>query len=235
MLYEFLRNHLLDARNFFDPSRPPYHQNQFGATLGGSIIRDKLFFFGDYEGLRMRQAQPSTSLVPTHAQGYGDFSSSQFDLSSPTGMPDCNGNPTYAGELFDTRATQATTRQPTGFCGVPFGYANGAPSNVIPVRQYDPLGQQLINLFPLPTPLASAITTFRIRSFPKRRIREMSAWIRFFPRRTMRFIASALLNPTLIPSPLPGLADGGGFFDGIQDLTATTPRLAKHTSSDPRG
>ena len=87
VLYEFLRNDKVDARNFFDPSLPPYKQNQFGATLGGRLIRDKLFFFGDYEGLRVRQGQTLTSLVPTAAQASGDFSS-QLDLTSPTGVPD---------------------------------------------------------------------------------------------------------------------------------------------------
>ncbi|MDQ2844195.1 MAG: carboxypeptidase-like regulatory domain-containing protein, partial [Acidobacteriota bacterium] len=71
VLYEFLRNQHLDARNFFDAGIPPYHQNQFGATLGGRIIRDKLFFFTDYEGLRIRQGQTLTSLVPTAAQRTG--------------------------------------------------------------------------------------------------------------------------------------------------------------------
>ena len=75
VLYEFLRNNALDARNFFDPSIPEYRQNQFGATLGGRVIRDKLSFFADYEGLRVRQAQTYTSLVPTSAQTAGDFTS----------------------------------------------------------------------------------------------------------------------------------------------------------------
>jgi hypothetical protein len=108
-----------------------------------------LFFFVDYEGLRISQAVPTTSLVPTQAQRNGDFSS-QLDLTSPTGTPDCNGAPTYQGELFDTTLTQATTANPSGFCGVPFGYVNGAPSNVIPAAKTDPLGKTLVNLFPLP-------------------------------------------------------------------------------------
>ncbi len=65
VLYEFLRNQKLDANNYFNKASQPYHQNQFGATLGGRIIRDKLFFFVDYEGLRNSQATPTTALVPT--------------------------------------------------------------------------------------------------------------------------------------------------------------------------
>src|ERR1700693_4255504 len=59
--YEFLRNEKLDAKNFFDdPNSPiaPYKQNQFGFTCGGPIVKNRTFFFADYEGLRIRQAQP---------------------------------------------------------------------------------------------------------------------------------------------------------------------------------
>ena len=60
-LYEFFRNDVLDARNAFDAfGRQPYHQNQFGATLGGPIIKDRTFFFVDYEGFRVVQALPQT-------------------------------------------------------------------------------------------------------------------------------------------------------------------------------
>jgi Carboxypeptidase regulatory-like domain len=53
--FEFLRNTGLDARNFFSPSRGAFEQNQFGGALGGSIVRDKVFFFLDYQGTRMKQ------------------------------------------------------------------------------------------------------------------------------------------------------------------------------------
>src|SRR6266436_3976829 len=85
--WEFLRNEGLDAKNFFDdPNAPiaPYKQNQFGATLGGALVKNRTFFFVDYEGLRIRQAQTLTSTVPTDAQRSGDFSD-QLDLTQQTG------------------------------------------------------------------------------------------------------------------------------------------------------
>ncbi len=65
--YEFLRNDLFDARDFFATvgRKPEYRQNQFGGSLGGPIRRNKTFFFGDYEALRIIQGATTVSTVPT--------------------------------------------------------------------------------------------------------------------------------------------------------------------------
>src|SRR5204862_4902644 len=73
-VYEFLRNNDLDTRNFFASEVEPLHRNQFGATLGGPIRRNKDFFFAYYEGLRDRDGETKTAIVPTAAQRAGDFS-----------------------------------------------------------------------------------------------------------------------------------------------------------------
>jgi hypothetical protein len=73
--FEFLRNTDLDARGFFDPSRAPYIQNQFGGTLGGPIKKDKIFFFGDYQGTRNIQGIETGLLpVPSLADRSGNLS-----------------------------------------------------------------------------------------------------------------------------------------------------------------
>lgn len=219
-LYEFVRNQSFDAMNYFDATRQPYHQNQFGATLGGKIMRDKLLFFVDYQGTRISQAQTTTSVVPTSAQRSGDFSD-LLDLTSPTGVLDCNGAQTYQGEIFDTRQTQSQPPGSNHFCGVPFGYANGAPSNVIPASAIDSLGSKLINLFPSPNAagvgynyLSDPITTQTANQGDARIdqviTKKDSAFYRF----------SMSNSPENIGSPFPGYADGGGFFDGIQQITA---------------
>jgi hypothetical protein len=63
--FEYFRNDKLDARNFFAAAKDPLHQNQFGGTLGGPIIKNHLFFFGSYEGSMARLGQQVTSNVPT--------------------------------------------------------------------------------------------------------------------------------------------------------------------------
>lgn len=62
--YEYLRNDKLDARKFFDSGKKPFKRNQFGASLGGPIMHDKLFFFGNYEGFRERLGGTLRTLVP---------------------------------------------------------------------------------------------------------------------------------------------------------------------------
>jgi hypothetical protein len=73
-VWEFVRNDVLDARNFFDVTKPPYRQNQFGGNVGGPAIKNKLFWFGDYEGLRVNQSGTSYYKVPTPAELSGNFS-----------------------------------------------------------------------------------------------------------------------------------------------------------------
>lgn len=70
-LFEFVRNDIFDAKNFFVPStgaKPPFKQNQFGGSFGGPIQHDKTFFFLDYEGERIRMSQTQLFTVPTNTE-----------------------------------------------------------------------------------------------------------------------------------------------------------------------
>jgi outer membrane receptor protein involved in Fe transport len=77
-VFEFLRNDKLDAANFFDNyfgnKKAPFRQNQYGATAGGAVIRNRTFFFGSWEALRSRRSATLTALVPTPEQLAGDLS-----------------------------------------------------------------------------------------------------------------------------------------------------------------
>jgi hypothetical protein len=79
--YEFFRNAVLDARNFFAPADqkdPRYQRNQFGFSLGGPVVKNRTFFFADYEGTRVREGITRVTNVPTLAERAGDFSASLF-------------------------------------------------------------------------------------------------------------------------------------------------------------
>ncbi|MCC6365975.1 MAG: TonB-dependent receptor [Bryobacterales bacterium] len=88
-LFEFVRNGDLNARNFFAPRQDTLKRNQYGGSVGGPVIKDKLFYFGTYQGTRIRQASAgSVTFVPTGAERAGDFSASSFALKDPlTGAP----------------------------------------------------------------------------------------------------------------------------------------------------
>jgi hypothetical protein len=82
--YEYLRNNDFDARNYFDVgAAPPFHQNQFGASIGGPIKRNKMFFFGNYEGFRLIQPQDEYANVPNAQQLAGNFSADTQQLVNP--------------------------------------------------------------------------------------------------------------------------------------------------------
>ena len=79
-VYEFFRNSLLDARNFFDTKKPPFHRNQFGASLGAPILKDRTFIFGDYEGLRSSLGVTQVDTVPSAAALAGNLSTGQIKV-----------------------------------------------------------------------------------------------------------------------------------------------------------
>jgi hypothetical protein len=91
-LFEFFRNNHLDARNFFDLSKPPYRQNQYGGSVGGPIRKDKTFFFGTYEGFKSRRGLAAGAQVPTPAQLNGNFSSDPKTVMDPLSNAAFPGN-----------------------------------------------------------------------------------------------------------------------------------------------
>jgi hypothetical protein len=89
--YEYLRNKVLDARNYFDDDgfiKPPFIRNQFGAAAGGPIRRDKTFFFANTDFFRQREAQSVQAVVPTDAERAGNLTGTGSTVVNPlTGMP----------------------------------------------------------------------------------------------------------------------------------------------------
>jgi hypothetical protein len=136
--YDFLRNKVLNANDFFSNaggvSRPAFTQNQFGANGGGPVIKDKLFFFSSYEGFRQRKGSTLTTWMPTALERQGNFSqigstgtSSVLPIYDPVTSANCvSGGPTCR----------------TAFAG-----------NMIPATRLDPTAQALLNYYPMPNQL----------------------------------------------------------------------------------
>jgi hypothetical protein len=136
VFYEFLRNSKMDANNFFANraglSLPSFKRNQFGAAGGGPIVRDKAFFFINYEGLLQRQGSNFTGTFPTQLERSGDFSRS----SRPV------GSQCQPVQVFDPLTTRAN---PAG------GFIRDAfPNARIPASRFDRVATNVVSYYPLP-------------------------------------------------------------------------------------
>src|SRR6266404_538915 len=240
-VFEFLRNEKVDATNAFDIfGQQPYKQNQFGFTVGGPIVKNKTFFFGDYEGLRIRQGLPQLSTLPLQDEVAGNFSASLSNTFAPqvdpiTGVPidgtkalDCNGNFTYVGEIFDSRqAQQNYAGNLNGMCGVPIATSGGLPTNIFPAGTgcsgcIDPLAARLAALFPAPNApqfgdnafLSDPKLSKTDNKFDIRVDHTISAKDNFFAR------FSYGNDSFFLPSPFNNVLDGGSFQDGYSENSA---------------
>jgi len=238
--WEFLRNEALDAAQYgFGTALPkvPHKQNQFGATLGGPIVKEKVFFFGDYEGTRIHSATTDIATVPSAAEATGNFSDilGQSGVCGPNGDQLCYdalNRPIYKNEIFDP----ATTRQVPVGCGPPpnptpcqtvrdgFGFdpTTGLPTaqaNIIPSGRMSQLGLNYAALYPVVTTpgggnySVNALGTNRVDQMDVRVDENVSSKMQLFERFTLsqsqRFQAPVFS----------GIADGGGYSTGDRPLT----------------
>lgn len=117
--YEFHRNSIFDARNFFAPSKPDFRRNQYGGVIGGPIRHDRTFFFAGYEGQRRGQQEASLASVPTKAMKKGDFSALLADPNPAKRTylrdPQKNGTCDFRDQTACFSNNQVpTTRSPQG-------------------------------------------------------------------------------------------------------------------------
>jgi len=259
--WEFFRNDKLDAADFFENAgnvpKGELRQNQFGFSAGGPVViphvfngKNKVFFFGDYEGLRRIQGTVLQGSVPTanerviNSSGFLNLSD-LINLQSGT-QTDALGRTMPTGTVLDP----ATTRQvsPGVFVRDPFCIGLGTcpagttdfttPSvravlNQIPAGRLDLNALKLLNLYPLPNG-AGLSNTFT--NSPKldehRNAFDSRLDINFSQKDTLFFRFSYVDDPQLIPGIFGGVADGGGFQQGNQTANAQQSALGyTHTFS----
>src|SRR6266700_7668283 len=134
-IYEFLRNGAMDASTFASMGNNHLVQNNFGASFGGPLIGKKTFFFVNYEGLRLAQADAQILTVPTQDEIKGDFSTNNVKINDPTGaVSDPNFNPSL----------------PTGPSNFPYTRTQ-FPNNQIPSNRINPLLESFLLKY-LPEP-----------------------------------------------------------------------------------
>ncbi len=134
-LYEFHRNRVFDANSFLlnraGRDKPQHIQNQFGGSIGGPVLKDKLFFFGNYEGTRIRKGQLRLTNTPTANERIGDFSLAAAAANRVKYQTTCPNNAQYCyGNVLDP------------LTGLPF------PDNKIPINRFDPVSKRVMELIP---------------------------------------------------------------------------------------
>jgi len=155
-LFEFFRNTKLNTNEYFTQTQQKFNLNQFGGSLGGPIRKDKTFFFLDYQAKMQRQGVTYPGYVPTHnmvtpdANGNYDYSDDPF--INPTTLPfikdpftgsalQCNN---VGGTLVPAPVNSDGSQTPTG-----------TPCSIIPAALVNPIGAQVIGLYPIPNATGS--------------------------------------------------------------------------------
>lgn len=156
--YEFLRNNVLNTKGYFDPSIAKYIQNQFGATLGGPIKKDKMFIFGSYEGNRLRQGISSGQVfLPTTIGPNGPGGEAGGDFSGGPGFSGTLNDQNFA-QILQGRTGCAAALTPGGRTALSSAAAGNTPqpystifaNNQIPTSCFDPTALDLYNQFVKP-------------------------------------------------------------------------------------
>ncbi len=220
-LFEFFRNKSLNAKSFFASTKEKFNLNQFGGALGGPIRKDKTFFFADYEAKRQRHGIPFNGFVPTEAMRNGDFSSDLFGnpqgsqvLYNPYTIVGANGRTPFQCDAPDPGGNPLPVN-PDGT------QASGFDCNKLPAELINSITQQMINLYPLPTP---GITSggFNFANVPVRTLNEGKFDVRLdhnFSSKDSIFARFSYDQAnSFVPGGSPGFAEAGAFAS-TQDIS----------------
>src|SRR5580704_4164491 len=154
-VFEFLRNTDLDARNYFSPTRGAFDQNQFGATFGGPIRKNKIFFFADYQGTTLTQGV-DTGIIPVPSSQ--DRTGNLSDLASSFTTIGANGNsvpttvsgPYWANQLSQKLGYGVTQGEPYYFPGCVNSSQCVLPNATIPQSAWSAPATNLLKYIPAP-------------------------------------------------------------------------------------
>jgi outer membrane receptor protein involved in Fe transport len=206
--FEFARNSALDTRQYFEQpgtAKAPYSQHQFGGTIGGPILRNKLFYFVDYQGSRVSTSSIDFSSVPTPAEVGGDFSdlgSTIYDPATTVLGPD--------GSVI--------SRQPF-------------PGNIVPTTRLDPVAHNMARLFPAPNvPGAQGGNNYVQVDPSKNQIDQGDVRVdNSISQNQLLFVRYSQSHGNASQAtPLPGLADGSTGGQGL-DMDQTHGLAVGHT------
>jgi hypothetical protein len=253
--WEFFRNRVLDAADWFEDfhglPKGALQQNQFGVTAGGPILKNKIFVFGDYEGLRRVLGSTQTGGVPSEMEinsGYTNMTD-LLVAQPPSGssnkpFTDDLGRTILQGTVLDPATTRYVTEKSidpvtglqatsTGYVRDPFGLSSCtsagqlAPTlascsqlNLLPASRLDPNAIKLMQLYPAPTTndVTKLFSNFGANPnlFEHRNAFDIRGDFNPSDKNQVFYRFSYVDDPQYIPGPFGGVADGGGFQEGVQ-------------------
>jgi hypothetical protein len=221
--FEFLRNTDLDARNYFDPTRGIFRQNQFGGTVGGPIKRDKVYFFLDYQGTRTVEgiSSPVTTVLSS-AERAGDFSDAASTLAGTV------SGPNIATLLTQKLGYPVSVGEPYFMPGCNSSANCVLPNAMIPMTAWSSPAQHLLQYIP-----TSNIGTnqFSTSAFPET-VRDDKAGARIDANTRLGQISGYyFIDNYQLDNPYPG-GQGGASVPGFDALT--TGRAQEFAFGDTR-
>jgi hypothetical protein len=256
-VWEFFRNDKLDAADFFERKQNPstgllqtskgeLRQNQYGFSIGGPVIiphlldgRNKLFFFGDYEGFKRRQGVPHNGSVPTAQERSSNYTNFQELITAQKGTEtDALNRIMPTGTVLDPATTRlvsgntfvrdpfttACANKPAGFT---YTLAACPDLNILPAGRLDANAIKLLNLFPAPN---GSGTSSNYNASPNLKEDRQSFDVRMdanFSQKDQAFFRFSLVDdPQFIPGIFGGIPDGGGFQEGNQTALGQQSALA---------
>lgn len=214
--FGFLRNTDLDARNFFSPARGEFKQNQFGATLGGPIRRDKVFFFADYQGTRSTQGIDTGQIpVPSPADRTGNLSDVANSLTGAV-----SGG--YFAQLLSQKLGYAVSAgEPYYFAGCTNSLECVLPNAVIPKSAWSAPAANLLQYIPVPT---NPNGTFSASAYNQALTDDKGAWRMDGASRWGMMSAYYFLDGWSQNNPYP-VTQGGANVPGFNALNAGRAQL----------
>jgi len=244
-VWEFFRNDLFDANDWFTndvphPVKDELRLNQFGASGGGPIIKNKIFFFGDYEGKRRVLGTTFDNNVPTaneRSSGYTNFAD-VFGQNNGQTRTDILGRAIQTGTILDPATTRfvgngkvdpvsgiANNSGADGYVRDPFSSKCGPGTktftlaacsdlNQLPAGRLDPNAIKLLNLYPAPQSGNTYVDSPRL--FEHSNTFDVRGDINPTEKEQIFVRISYADDPQFIPGPFSGVADGGAFQQGVQ-------------------
>src|SRR5580765_7829234 len=254
--WEFFRNDVFDAPDYFETKKGALRLNQFGFTIGGPVIRNKIFFFGDYEGLRRRQGVVKNGTVPTVAERDSDFQDLSDLIQAGAPNQDILLRKIPGGTILDPATTRPVVcgandpvsgfpgpgclagqtagvtvvgfaRDPFGSCGPNTADFSACTLNQLPAGRLDANAIDLLKLYPAPT--KGGITSNFVNSpvlSENRNAFDTRLDFNLSDKNQIFTRFSFVDDPQFIPSIFGGIADGGAFQEGDQTALSQQSVLA---------